>query len=102
MSTNKMAEQEEKPKTVEEVTDSLSVLLKLNSEEEWNLSARELMSRLRHADKIKVEIDALVKEYFISCQSVVQAIHEINKKKPTFEIVDNTVNQESKSNDQKK
>lgn len=84
----KMAEQEIE-NSIEEITDKLSVLLKLNSEDEWNFSARELMSRIRTAGKIHVELESKVKEYFINIQSVVEAIHEINKKIPTFEIVNN-------------
>lgn len=84
-----MAEQQEIENSIEAITDKLSVLLKLNSEDEWNFSARELMSRLRTAGKIHVELESKVKEYFINIQSVVEAIHEINKKIPTFEIVNN-------------
>jgi MFS superfamily sulfate permease-like transporter len=85
----KMAEQQEIENSIEEITDKLSVILKLNSEDEWNFSARELMSRIRTAGKIHVELESKVKEYFINIQSVVEAIHEINKKIPTFEIVNN-------------
>lgn len=82
-------QQKEIENSIEEITDKLSVILKLNSEDEWNFSARELMSRLRTAGKIHVELESKVKEYFINIQSVVEAIHEINKKIPTFEIVNN-------------
>lgn len=82
-------QQKEIENSIEEITDKLSVILKLNSEDEWNFSARELMSRLRTAGRIHVELESKVKEYFINIQSVVEAIHEINKKIPTFEIVNN-------------
>lgn len=90
MVNNDMTEQQKEiENSIEEITDKLSVILKLNSEDEWNFSARELMSRLRTAGKIHVELESKVKEYFINIQSVVEAIHEINKKIPTFEIVNN-------------
>src|SRR4029077_8484477 len=95
MSDTMMTEQEQRQpqpgeaEKIEQVTDRLSVILNLNSEDEWNNSARELMSRIRTAGKIHVEIESLVKQYFINIQSVVEAIHDINKKTPTFEIVDN-------------
>jgi hypothetical protein len=96
------AEQEKQPETLEEITDKLAVTLELNSEEEWNLSARELMSRIRSAEKLHIDITALVKEYYVTVQSVVQAMHEIHKKIPTFKIVPNLQDKEVQPDDAKR
>jgi len=102
MTIEMTAEQEKQPETIEEITDKLEVILKLNSEEEWNLSARELMSRIREAERLHVDITALIKEYYVNVQSVVQAMHEIHKKIPTFEIVNNIQDEEVQPDDKEK
>jgi|GEM_PF-3437634 len=84
-----MTEQQAKKTELEEITDKLSVTLNLNSNDEWNLSARELMSRIRMAEQNHIDLQAKAKEYFINIQSVVNALYEIQKKTPTFEIVNN-------------
>lgn len=83
-----------------ETLDSKHVIVNIDSVSDWNESAVEIITRIRSTEKLIVDARALIKQLYVTVASVMQSLDELERKKPTYEIVNNIEDEETESNDE--